>query len=187
VTQLVVAALRNARARIEHPRRWVQGYWQAHRDDHGVLRRPQPLIGLQANCWCLGQALSLAVIEALGQQSFGVAHAELRSDCERELLTTLGTGPEPVNVPAIYIWQDAGNVSHADVLRCVDGTIQRLAPSDDVTRNPEWEARYDRARELARADVNNDRDPRVLQGELAEFQTEYDDQYTAAQLERVSN
>jgi hypothetical protein len=55
--------------------------------------------------------------------------------------------------------------------------------NDDVTRDPEQEERFDRVRELARADVANDRDPRVLTGDLAALQTEYDDEYTAAQLE----
>jgi len=58
---------------------------------------------------------------------------------------------------------------------------------DDVTRDPKLEALHDRASELARQDVKNDRDPRLLTGELGEFQTEYDDEYTAAQLERASN
>lgn len=54
--------------------------------------------------------------------------------------------------------------------------------ADDVTRDPELEERFDRARELARSDYKNGRDPRELHGELADFQCEYDDEYTAAQL-----
>lgn len=57
---------------------------------------------------------------------------------------------------------------------------------EDVTRDPEQEGLFDRARELARADFNNGRDPRELVGDLADFQTEYDDEYTAAQLEVLS-
>lgn len=59
-----------------------------------------------------------------------------------------------------------------------------IAVADDVSRDPEFEERFDRARELARADVANDRDPRTLTGELAAFQAEYDDAYTEAQIER---
>lgn len=61
-----------------------------------------------------------------------------------------------------------------------------MSADDEVTRDPRAEALFDRARNLARADAVSGRDPRILPLELREFQTEYDDEYTVAQLEQLS-
>lgn len=54
-----------------------------------------------------------------------------------------------------------------------------LAPvqEGEVTRDPEWERRWDAAQALAKRDVEMDHGPRSLTGELAEHQDIYDDMY----------
>lgn len=58
------------------------------------------------------------------------------------------------------------------------------SPDDSVTQDPIVEALYERVRQMGRDDANNDRDPQVLTGELAEAQWIYDEEFTLAQIER---
>lgn len=58
-----------------------------------------------------------------------------------------------------------------------------MATDDDVTRDPAAEADLDEVWRLAAADARGDIDPRVLTGELAYLQDEYDAKYTEALVE----
>ncbi len=129
----VVTILRAARERIADPHRWVQGTYAGIRTPKGqVIPFYQHRDMARANCWCLGEAINIALTNL--QPNMGdVAWTELRSDVERELLTTLdelgivdGSGRR---YAAIYQYNDDfQRTSHADVLNAVDKTIQRLAP-----------------------------------------------------------
>lgn len=67
------------------------------------------------------------------------------------------------------------------------GVIVMPHPDDkfpDVAIDPALRALYERALELAESDVREGLDPRVLDGDLADFQIEYDDAWLQAALQR---
>jgi hypothetical protein len=121
----VVAAVRGVRERLTDPRAWVQREWAAYRDQNGVVHKLYSGLALvnKPNCFCLGEMITRVLIHS----QVGAAFTELRSDVERELLTTLELGAEKPPA-AIYLWNDARTTSHADVLALLDKTIERLAP-----------------------------------------------------------
>ncbi len=127
----VVTVLRDVRERLADPRHWLKRQWCGYITSDGRRLREVPEHVL-ANCFCLGGALSVSIaslITAPGIYSF----TELRSDVERELLTTLDdlgvvdrdTGKP---FPVIHLWNDRATTSHADVLTALDKTLQRLSP-----------------------------------------------------------
>lgn len=130
---LTIQCIRTTRELLADPRRWVKGFWSAHRDAHGVVR---PLesgnYAIRSNCWCLSQAITNAVLMNTGPSGNGVTQttaldvstfAELRSDVERELLETLGNANR---WPVVYLFNDADETSHADVLGLLDRTLLRF-------------------------------------------------------------
>lgn len=56
-----------------------------------------------------------------------------------------------------------------------------------LAQNPELEALYTRAHEMARADVEADRDPQTLTGDMAVAQYEYDEEYMDALINKDTN
>ncbi len=180
----VITVLQAVRERLADPRRWVKFHWSAHRDEYGVARRVEANDRRQANSWCLGQAITLAVLEQTGPS--GVT--ELRSDVERELLRML----EDLGIvdrsgrpfPTVYLWQDRPSVSHTDVLGLLDRTLYRL---DHAARHPELEGIYDEVQALAEADAKAGVVGRQLEGRLAAYQAEYEEHWTGARLAPPSN
>lgn len=57
---------------------------------------------------------------------------------------------------------------------------------DDITHDPSFSALHDRAIELARADIESDRDPQILTGELACVSDVYEDEYCRLLVERAA-
>lgn len=53
----------------------------------------------------------------------------------------------------------------------------------ETPERSEWRERFDAATEMGREDARADRDPRELVGEMADHQADYEDAYTATQLE----
>lgn len=122
----VIPVLRAVRDRLSDPRAWLQGVWRGRRDAKGnvIMLTTRGELN-QADCWCLSEAISIAVGKSLDVAG-KVKFTELRSDVEMELLNTLGT--RGVWVAAVYVWNDDKKTSHADVLDLIDKTLQRLAP-----------------------------------------------------------
>jgi hypothetical protein len=121
----VVQVLRTVRELLAEPRRWVQGRWLAHRDRYGAILQPTGASGARpANCWCLSEAISRAIV--MNHEDVGpVTFTELRSSTEQELLTTLDADER---YPAVYVFNDAKKTAHADVIELLDKTLARLAP-----------------------------------------------------------
>jgi hypothetical protein len=94
--------------------------------------------------------------------------AELRSDVERELLETIEV-ESAKKWPALYLFNDWPETSHADVVRFVRATRERL---NDFANKRE-------AMKLAEFDAKHETDPRVLTGALAHWQDQYDTTYSA--------
>lgn len=132
MSALVVQCLRTVRELLADPRRWVKGFWSAHRDARGVVHSiAAGDYTLRANCWCLGQAITNAVlmntggIEAGRRQTtsdYVRTFSELRSDVERELLADL----DSTRWPVAYLFNDDTETSHADVITLLDKTLARL-------------------------------------------------------------
>lgn len=118
----VIAVLKDVRQRLADPRAWLQGLPFGYRDANGVLDSRNLATLKRHNCWCLGEALTLGVNEALGQWPKN-GWTELRSDVEMQLLLTLGEGDR---YAAAYQFNDAKTTAHADVLALLDATLQRL-------------------------------------------------------------
>lgn len=124
---LIRIVLADARARLTDPRRWVQGTYAGVRTNHGVIPFYQHKKLDDANCWCLTTALTLA----MGKLTLNDhAWTELRSDVERELLTTLDQLSIADNTgrrySAAYQYNDDNRTSHVDILALIDRTLQRL-------------------------------------------------------------
>lgn len=60
------------------------------------------------------------------------------------------------------------------------------AKNDDVTLDPEWEAAWDEAHALGRADALAGREPQVLTGRLGAHDDAYSDGYAEALLEMAA-
>jgi hypothetical protein len=129
----VVTILRAVRDRLSDPRRWIQGTYAGIRTPQGtVIPFWQHRDFGRATCWCLGQAITLAlndIAASLGD----LAWTELRSDVEREVLTTLDELGAVDGSGARYgalcrFNDDFQRTSHADVLNAIDKTLERLAP-----------------------------------------------------------
>ncbi len=135
----VVTILQAVRLRLADPRAWVKYHWSAHRDEYGAVHRVEAGDERRGNCWCLGQAITLAILEQTGpsggSQTTGtdvVRFTELRSDVERELLATLDSlgvvdRDTGTPFPAVYLWNDTQQTAHHEVLRVIDSTNARLA------------------------------------------------------------
>jgi len=120
----VVTALRAVRERLATPRAWLQGLWCGRRDAKGHVTELTTRGEFNnANCWCLSEAVSIAVGKELDAAGL-VKFTELRSDVEMELLNTLGE--RGIWVPAVYQWNDRKTTSHADVIGLLDDTLARL-------------------------------------------------------------
>lgn len=193
----VLAVLQAVRARLAHPRSWVKFHWSAHRDEYGAVHRLEANDSRPANCWCLGQAITLAILELSGPSGGGsqttgadvVRFTELRSDVERvllQMLEDLGIVDRDTGrpFPAVYVWQDRPSVSHTDLLGLLDRTLYRL---NEVSRNPESEATYDEVEALAEADVKAGVVGRQLEGRLADYQSEYEEYWQVARVAPPSN
>lgn len=181
----VVTVLRAVRERLSDPRRWVKYHWSAFRDELGCVHRLEVDDKRRANCWCLGQAITHAAYAhttSSGSASADTVRVtELRSDVERVLLETLDefgvVDSAGKAFPAIYLYQDRPEVSHADVIFLLERTLARLT---DVTRDPALEALYDRVSALAESDAKAGIAGRQLEGELADLQAEYEEAHLAA-------
>lgn len=185
----VVPVLQAARARLSGPRAWVKYHWSAYRDEHGIVHRLEANDKKSANCWCLGEAITLAVYDNMAPRGTMRAVADLRSDAERELLTTLERmgDVDPVTgrpFPAVYLWQDRPTVSHADVVGLLDATLARLL---DVTRDPALEALYTEVEALAEADAKAGIAGRQLDPRLADLQSEYEEYFRMASAALATN
>ena len=127
----VAQVLTAVRERLADPRAWVQGTWAGIRTHGGyVVPFNQHRDMARANCWCLSEAITLAMPELVrgGLDTW----TELRSDVERELLNTLDElGAVDANGKrwaVIYQWNDDGLTSHADVMALLLLTLGRVAP-----------------------------------------------------------
>lgn len=112
----VQAVLVAVRERLSEPKRWLKGRAIGYRDGREV-------------CWCLSEAITRAVdsyvMAAPAVTAPRLTWTELRSDVERELLTTLEmrgiTG-----FTACYQVNDAEETTHEDLLGWIDETLARL-------------------------------------------------------------
>lgn len=178
----VITALQAVRERLANPRAWLQGVWCGRRDakGHVTMLTTRGEIN-NANCWCLSEAISIAVGKTLDAKGL-VQYTELRSDVEMELLNTLGA--LGIWVPAVHQWNDRPTTSHADVLGLVDATLARL---DNVVRDPALEAIYDEVEALAEADAKAGIAGRQLEPRLAEYQAEYEEYFLVTRTAPPSN
>lgn len=108
----VLAVLQDVRERLADPKRWLQGA------PTGIRGR-----GRKVNCWCLSEAINIALTES--PQS-GLTWTELRSEVERELLTTLDATVPSHKYVAVYQYNDDLDVEHPHVLALLDITLSRL-------------------------------------------------------------
>ena len=172
MSAVILSVLDDVAMRLADPRQWLQGAWQGQRLSNGEVRGAL-LTGGTPNCWCLSQAVTIAT-ERLACGT--LAHVtELRSDVERELLETVATLYHS-EWSALHIWNDDAGTSHADVMRTVNVTRERLRA---------W-ANEQEAQRLAVEDARAGRDPQILTGELADDQLEYDTRYSA-ELARIAD
>lgn len=125
----VVPILLAVRARLADPTRWLQGAPFGTRDRRGEMR----LFGSgPSNCWCLSEAITLAVSGAVGHGGYAcsdgqrVTWTELRSEVERQLMPSLDVLAPGHEWTAVYQFNDYSKTTHADVVRLVDVTIERL-------------------------------------------------------------
>lgn len=114
----VSTVLKAVRERLSDPEAWVQGMHFGRRDSRGRVR-PH---AVPSNCCCLSWAITEAIEGLPGND---VAFCELRSEVERELLTTIEQAGGP-RYPAVHMWQDRKEVTHPDVLELLDCTLARL-------------------------------------------------------------
>lgn len=110
--------LRAMRERLRESRFWVQGTWCGLRDAR--YGHVTPLLGRDVrggNCWCLGEALTLACKELAGDE-----FCQVRSDVELKLLAIIERrgGDTWSNVAP---WNDNPKTSHADVMSVLDQAL----------------------------------------------------------------
>jgi len=122
-----LAVLLDVRSRLSSPKSWLKGAAIGLRLPSGSVRYG----AANADCWCLGAAISLAVTAVASSAAYGgPVWTELRSDVERELLTELdrlrGEGPALVRFAVIHQWNDASQTTHGDVLALIDSVVARL-------------------------------------------------------------
>jgi hypothetical protein len=125
-----LAVLLDVRSRLSSPKSWLKGAAIGLRLPSGSVRYG----AANADCWCLGAAISLAVTAVASSAAYGgPVWTELRSDVERELLSELdrlrGEGPALVRFAVIHQWNDRAETRHEDVLTLLDSTLARLEVS----------------------------------------------------------
>jgi hypothetical protein len=119
VSALVISILEGVEKRLANPRSWNQGKWAARRERNGVL---VACWYAEASCWCLGGAINAELMRQVGLN--GVSSTELRSAVEDALLESLSD--QGFHVNAVYLWNDDGKTSHADVIKLLQTTRERL-------------------------------------------------------------
>lgn len=118
----VLAVINEVAMRLSDPRQWLQGTWQGKRGRDGFVEQlPQGSSG--ANCWCLSQAINIAV----GVRAGTVRNlAELRSDVETELLRTLELAGI-TGFGLLYVWNDARSTTFEQVTALLAASWMRVS------------------------------------------------------------
>jgi hypothetical protein len=123
MSALVVAVLLDVEKRLASPPAWLQGRRAGYRDrDGNVFFQPGPGRPQRFNCFCLSEAITLGVTNVAARGTVN-AWTELRSDVERELLTTLDAGDR---WPCIAHFNDSSSTSFQDVVDLLKRTLSRL-------------------------------------------------------------